>query len=74
MHACRYERVENNGWRPIAERLLVDEDPTTTATRMRSIPNFNHNPAVRRWVAGCVLIHFVTAVLEQMLKIDEVTL
>ncbi|GFH10506.1 uncharacterized protein HaLaN_05831, partial [Haematococcus lacustris] len=27
-----YARVENNGWRPISERVLVDEDPVTTAT------------------------------------------
>lgn len=44
-----YERHENNGWRPVAERVLLDEDPTTTATRLKRQPLFHFNPAVRRW-------------------------
>jgi hypothetical protein len=47
-----YERVDNNGWRPIAERILLDEDPITTMTRLRRQPLFHYNPAVRRWVGG----------------------
>jgi hypothetical protein len=44
----RYERYENNGWRPVAERVLLDEDPVTTMTRLKRQPLFHHNPAVRR--------------------------
>jgi hypothetical protein len=47
-----YERVDNNGWRPLAERILLDEDPVTTMTRLRRQPLFHYNPAVRRWVKG----------------------
>ncbi|KXZ45887.1 hypothetical protein GPECTOR_49g471 [Gonium pectorale] len=43
-----YERYENNGWRPVAERALLDEDPVTTMTRLKRQPLFHHNPAVRR--------------------------
>ncbi|KAG2488869.1 hypothetical protein HYH03_012664 [Edaphochlamys debaryana] len=43
-----YERLENNGWRPVAERVLLDEDPVTTATRLKRQPLFHFNPAVRR--------------------------
>jgi len=43
-----YERVENNGWRPINERILVDEDPVTTMTKFRRMPFFHFSPAVRR--------------------------
>ncbi|GFR44327.1 hypothetical protein Agub_g5540 [Astrephomene gubernaculifera] len=43
-----YERYENNGWRPVAERVLLDEDPVTTMTRLKRQPMFHYNPAVRR--------------------------
>ncbi|PNW71779.1 hypothetical protein CHLRE_16g681301v5 [Chlamydomonas reinhardtii] len=43
-----YERYENNGWRPVAERVLLDEDPVTTLTRLKRQPMFHFNPAVRR--------------------------
>jgi len=43
-----YERFENNGWRPISERLLMDEDPVTTMTKLKRTPFFHFNPAVRR--------------------------
>ncbi|KAJ9531160.1 hypothetical protein QJQ45_000833 [Haematococcus lacustris] len=43
-----YARVENNGWRPISERVLVDEDPVTTATKAHRQPLFHFDPAVRR--------------------------
>ncbi|KAG2433072.1 hypothetical protein HYH02_012776 [Chlamydomonas schloesseri] len=43
-----YERYENNGWRPVAERVLLDEDPVTTMTRLKRQPMFHFNPAVRR--------------------------
>ncbi|EFJ46573.1 hypothetical protein VOLCADRAFT_32536, partial [Volvox carteri f. nagariensis] len=43
-----YERHENNGWRPVSERVLLDEDPVTTMTRLKRQPLFHYNPAVRR--------------------------
>ena len=43
-----YERSENNGWRPISERILVDEDPVTTMTKLKRMPFFHHSPGVRR--------------------------
>jgi len=43
-----YARTDNNGWRPIAERILLDEDPITTITRLKRTPLFHYNPAVRR--------------------------
>lgn len=43
-----YARVENNGWRPISERVLVDEDPVTTSTKAHRQPLFHFDPAVRR--------------------------
>ncbi|GIL89786.1 hypothetical protein Vretimale_16577 [Volvox reticuliferus] len=43
-----YERHENNGWRPVSERVLLDEDPVTTMTRLKRQPMFHYNPAVRR--------------------------
>ena len=43
-----YERAENNGWRPISERILVDEDPVTTMTKLKRMPFFHHNVGVRR--------------------------
>ena len=43
-----YEREENNGWRPINERLLVEEDPVTTMTKLKRLPFFHHSPGVRR--------------------------
>lgn len=48
-----YARTDNNGWRPVAERVLLDEDPITTITRMKRTPLFHYNPAVRRWGALC---------------------
>eukprot|EP00798_Chlamydomonas_sp_ICE-L_P022634 gene22634-29776_t len=44
-----YDRIENNGWRPISERILVDEDPVTTASKMKKMPFFHFNPAQRRY-------------------------
>jgi len=53
VHATRrqelgwYLREDSNGWRPIAERLFYEEDPTeryTSAKRM----DFSHIPKVRR--------------------------
>lgn len=43
-----YEREENNGWRPISERLLVEEDPVTTMTKLKRMPLFHFSPGVRR--------------------------
>lgn len=43
----RYERWENNGWRPINDRLLVGEDPITAMTRLRRT-FFPHLPSMRR--------------------------
>lgn len=43
-----YERSENNGWRPISERILVDEDPVTTMTKLKRQPLFHFNPGMRR--------------------------
>ncbi|GAX74238.1 hypothetical protein CEUSTIGMA_g1687.t1 [Chlamydomonas eustigma] len=43
-----YERAENNGWRPINERILVDEDPVTTMTKLKRMPFFHFSTAVRR--------------------------
>jgi len=45
-----YERAENNGWRPISERILVEEDPITTMTKMKRMPLFHFSPGVRRCV------------------------
>lgn len=36
-----YERHENNGWRPVSERVLLEEDPVTTMTRLRRLPFFH---------------------------------
>jgi hypothetical protein len=61
--ACRprkgwYERQENNGWRPVAERLLLPEGQAKQAAeaaaeqqqqRRRQQQAFHHSPAVRRW-------------------------
>ena len=44
-----YERTENNGWRPISERILVEEDPVTTMTKLKRMPFFHFSPGVRRW-------------------------
>uniref|UniRef100_A0A7S0RDM8 Uncharacterized protein n=1 Tax=Chlamydomonas leiostraca TaxID=1034604 RepID=A0A7S0RDM8_9CHLO len=41
-----YARSDNNGWRPIAERVLVDGEADTGAAK--SQPHFHYNPAVRR--------------------------
>jgi len=46
-HTGWYERVENNGWRPVADRVLQTVDPTTQETSCRIIP-FHHKPAQRR--------------------------
>lgn len=43
-----YERHDNNGWRPVAERVLLEEDPVTTMTRLKRQPMFHHNHAQRR--------------------------
>ncbi len=43
-----YERIEHNGWRPISERILVEEDPITTMTKLKRVPFFHFNPTVRR--------------------------
>jgi len=43
-----YERVDHNGWRPIAERVLVDEDPVAATTRLKRIPFYHYSPVVRR--------------------------
>lgn len=43
-----YEREEKNGWRPISERILVEEDPITLMTKLKRMPFFHHSPVVRR--------------------------
>ena len=43
-----YERAENNGWRPISERILVEEDAVTTMTKLKRMPFFHFSPGVRR--------------------------
>lgn len=40
--------MDHNGWRPISERILVEEDPVTTMTKLKRVPFFHHNPVVRR--------------------------
>ncbi|KAG1662715.1 hypothetical protein FOA52_014581 [Chlamydomonas sp. UWO 241] len=40
-----YERVEHNGWRPIAERILFEGEDATTA---KTQPMFHYSPVVRR--------------------------
>lgn len=42
-----YQRVENNGWRPISERILLDVDPITQFTSAKRRP-FHYNPVVRK--------------------------
>uniref|UniRef100_A0A7S0MRA8 Uncharacterized protein n=1 Tax=Pyramimonas obovata TaxID=1411642 RepID=A0A7S0MRA8_9CHLO len=42
-----YQRVENNGWRPLSEHVLVDIDPVTFISAAKRRP-FHHNPSVRK--------------------------
>lgn len=42
-----YQRVENNGWRPICDRVLVGVDPVTQMTAAKRY-TFHFNPGVRR--------------------------
>lgn len=46
-HSGWYERVENNGWRPVADRTLAMFDQITQETSCRIIP-FHHNKKARR--------------------------
>lgn len=46
-HSGWYERVENNGWRPVADRTLAMFDQITQETSCRIIP-FHHNKTARR--------------------------
>jgi len=46
-HSGWYERMENNGWRPVADRALQMADATTQETSCRIIP-FHHKPEARR--------------------------
>lgn len=43
-----YERWENNGWRPVAAAVLLEEDPVTASTRQKTLPVFHYNPTIRR--------------------------
>jgi hypothetical protein len=43
-----YERFENNGWRPIVDRALVDEEPSISGSQSRHAEPFHHQPAVRK--------------------------
>jgi len=42
-----YQRVENNGWRPLAARVLVEVDPVSAYTASKTM-KFHHDPLVRR--------------------------
>mmetsp|Transcript_23029 Transcript_23029/g.75059 ORF Transcript_23029/g.75059 Transcript_23029/m.75059 type:complete len:395 (-) Transcript_23029:67-1251(-) len=42
-----YMRVENNGWRPISDRVLVDVDPITQYTAAKRY-TFHFDPGMRR--------------------------
>lgn len=42
-----YKRVENNGWRPVSERILLQEDPIATLTASRKL-DFHHLATKRR--------------------------
>jgi len=46
-HSGWYERVENNGWRPVADRALQMADATTQETSCRVIP-FHHKKSARQ--------------------------
>jgi len=46
-HSGWYERVENNGWRPVADRALQAADSTTQETSCRVIP-FHHKKSARQ--------------------------
>lgn len=42
-----YRRVENNGWRPVSERVLVDVDEVTARTAAKAY-TFHFDPGMRR--------------------------
>mmetsp|Transcript_24207 Transcript_24207/g.40559 ORF Transcript_24207/g.40559 Transcript_24207/m.40559 type:complete len:345 (-) Transcript_24207:57-1091(-) len=42
-----YQRVENNGWRPLSQHVLVDIDAITFMSAAKRRP-FHHNPTVRK--------------------------
>lgn len=53
-----YARVDNNGWRPVVERVLLGaeaDDAMARAARVKAVRAFHHNPAVRRWGGGASL-------------------
>lgn len=42
-----YKRIENNGWRPVSERVLVDVDEVTARTAAKAY-TFHFDPGMRR--------------------------
>ena len=42
-----YKRMENNGWRPVSERVLVDVDEVTARTAAKAY-TFHFDPGMRR--------------------------
>lgn len=43
-----YQRWENNGWRPITDKVLAEKDPVLQQTAAKKIPYFHPNKLVRR--------------------------
>uniref|UniRef100_A0A7S0HKK1 Uncharacterized protein n=1 Tax=Hanusia phi TaxID=3032 RepID=A0A7S0HKK1_9CRYP len=46
-----YKRYENNGWRPIANKLLFNVDPVTARTSEQRKPDFHHSCTMRKHMA-----------------------
>ncbi|EKX40941.1 hypothetical protein GUITHDRAFT_164511 [Guillardia theta CCMP2712] len=46
-----YKRFENNGWRPIANKLLFNVDPVTARTADQKKPDFHHSCTTRKHLA-----------------------
>jgi hypothetical protein len=46
-HSGWYQRVDNNGWRPLAEHVLIEVDPITASTAAKRT-EYHHVPLVRQ--------------------------
>lgn len=47
LRAYWYKRWENNGWRPISDKLLLEDDPIVRETAAKKI-DYHHNKLVRQ--------------------------
>ena len=43
-----FDRWENNGWRPISDKLLYAADPIATESAAKRIPTFHHSRLIRQ--------------------------